>query len=135
VLKIAKPTKEDASLLVQIFAVGTKDEKFQKASDWFFFNMNETNYDDFKQKYPMGSEGYTNFMKITNYAELVGVLVNREVLSEDLVLETYGDMMWEKAKPIVYGLRKDLNMPRFLENFEACALRYPKWAENHPPKV
>lgn len=132
---MAKPTKEDASLLIQIFVAGTADEKFQKASDWFVFEMNETNYDDFKQKYPMGSEGYTNFMKITSYAELVGTLVNREVLSEDLVFETYGDMMWDKAKPIVHGMRKDLGMPRFLENFEACVIKYPKWAEDNPPKI
>jgi len=65
----------------------------------------------------------------------LSTLVNLELLSEDLLFETYGDMMWEKFKPIVYGLRKELNMPRFLENFEVCAMKYPKWAEKHPPKV
>jgi len=44
-------------------------------------------------------------------------------------------MFWDKAKPIVYGLRKDLAMPRFLENYEACAVKYPEWANNNPPKV
>ncbi|MHA2009271.1 MAG: DUF4760 domain-containing protein [Promethearchaeota archaeon] len=132
---MAKPTKEDASLLLQIFAVGTADEEYQKTQNWFVFEMNETNYDDYIKKYPMGSEGYMNFMKIGNYAELVGTFINREVLSEDLLFELYGDMMWDKAKPIVYGLRKDLGMPRFLENYEVCAIKYPKWAENNPPKV
>jgi hypothetical protein len=135
VSKLAKPTKEDASLLLQIFAVGTADEEYQKTQNWFVFEMNETNYDDYIKKYPMGSEGYMNFMKIGNYAELVGTFINREVLSEDLLFELYGDMMWDKAKPIVYGLRKDLGMPRFLENYEVCAIKYPKWAENNPPKV
>ncbi|MFW9900974.1 MAG: hypothetical protein ACFFDY_06765 [Candidatus Thorarchaeota archaeon] len=132
---MAKPTKEDASLFVQIFGIGVADEEFQKASDWFVYQMNETNYDDFKKKYPVGSEGYRYIMKIGNYTELLSTLVNLELLSEDLLFETYGNMMWEKSKPIVYGLRKELNMPRFLENFEVCAMKYPKWAENHPPKV
>ncbi|MFW9785185.1 MAG: hypothetical protein ACFFFB_23090 [Candidatus Heimdallarchaeota archaeon] len=132
---MTKATKEDAALWIQLFGIGVADEKFQKASDWFTFEMNETNYEDFKKKYPLGSEGYMNFMKITSYAELAGALVNLDILSEDLVFETYGNMMWDKAKPIVHGMRKDLNMPRFLENYEACAVKYPKWAEEHPPKV
>ncbi|MHA2282142.1 MAG: DUF4760 domain-containing protein [Promethearchaeota archaeon] len=132
---MAKPTKEDASLLVQIFVAATADENYRKAVRWFDFEMNETNYDEFRQKYPMGSEGSRNFMRIGSYGELLGTLVNREVLSEDLLFEMWGDMMWDKAKPIVYGMRKDLEMPRFLENYEVCALKYPKWAENNPPKV
>ncbi|MHA1933064.1 MAG: DUF4760 domain-containing protein [Promethearchaeota archaeon] len=132
---MTKPTKEDGSLLLQLHGIAVADEDYQKAINWFFFEMNETNYDDYSKKNPMGSEGYKNFMKIGNYSELVGTLVNREVLSEDLLFELWGDMMWDKAKPIVYGLRKDLAMPRFLENFEVCAKKYPKWAENNPPKV
>ncbi|MFX0030825.1 MAG: hypothetical protein ACFE8B_16550 [Candidatus Hermodarchaeota archaeon] len=132
---MAKPTKEDAALLIQIFGIGAKDEDYQKSINWFVYQMNETNYEDFKAKYPVGSEGYKNFMTIGSYAELVGTLVNREVLSQDLVFEMNGDMLWDKAKPIVYGLRKDLNMPRFLENYEVCALKYPEWAKNNPAKV
>ncbi|MHA2392585.1 MAG: DUF4760 domain-containing protein [Promethearchaeota archaeon] len=132
---MAKPTKEDASLLIQIFATATADEQYQKATDWFIFEMNEKNYDEYIKKYPIGSEGYKNFMKISSYAELAGTLVNREVLSEDLIFEMWGDMLWDRAKPLVYGLRKDLGMPRFLENYEICAKKYPKWTENNPPKV
>ena len=130
-----KATKEDAALFVQIFGISVADEKFQKAQDWFVYQMNEKNYEDFKKKYPIGSEGYDYIMKFGSYVELIGTLVNLELLSEDLLFETYGDMMWDKAKPIVYGLRKDLNMPRFLENYEVCALKYPKYIEDHPPKV
>jgi len=132
---MVKATKEDAALWIQLFGIGVADEKFQKASDWFTFEMNETNYDDFKTKYPIGSEGYRNFMKISSYTELVGALVNLDILSEDLVFETYGDMMWDKAKSIVHGLRKDLNMPRFMENYEFLAKKYPKWAENNPIRI
>jgi len=132
---MAKPTKEDASLFLQIFIAATADKDYQNATRWLAFEMNETNYDDYRKKYPRGSEGAKNFMKIGNYAEVLGTLVNRELLSEDLVFEMWGDLLWDKAKPIVYGLRKDLAMPRFLENYEVCAMKYPKWAENNPPKV
>ena len=74
-------------------------------------------------------------MIIGSYGELIAAFINREVLSEDLIFEIWGDMTWDKAKPIVYGLRKDLAMPRFLENYEACVVKYPEWAKNNPLKV
>ena len=135
VLKIPKPTKEDASLMVQIFGIATQDEKYEKAVWWLELEMNEKNYDDFKKKYPIGSEGYSNFMTVCSYVELVCILVNREVLSEDLLFEMYGGMEWEKTKPIIYGMRKDLNMPRFMENYEVCARMYPEWAKENPIKI
>ena len=135
VKNMPKPTKEDAALIIQIFGIGAADAEYQKAIMWFFAEMNEKNYDDYKKKYPMGSEGFQNFMKISSYMELVGTLVNREVLSEDLVFEMWGDGDWEKAKPIIYGMRKDLAMPRFLENYEILVKKYPEWAEKNPIKI
>ena len=67
--------------------------------------------------------------------ELIGVLVNKELLSEDLIFDLYGSMVWEKVEPIVYGMRKEINMPRLFENYEVCAKKYQSWAEKNPPKV
>jgi len=32
-------------------------------------------------------------------------------------------------------MRKDLAMPRFLENYEILARKYPEWAEKNPIKI
>lgn len=135
VTKMPKPTKEDAALLLQLMAVSAADEENKKATRWIFEELNEKNYDDFKTKYPMGSEGYRNFMTHAGNGELVGVLINKDLLSEDLVFDLYGSMLWEKVEPIVHGMRKDRNMPRLFENYEVCAKKYPMWAEKNPPKV
>ncbi|MFX0023537.1 MAG: hypothetical protein ACFE9S_14520 [Candidatus Hermodarchaeota archaeon] len=132
---MGKPTKEDAALLIQIFGIESADEDYKKAVNWFFSEMNETDYNDYKAKNPIGSEGYQNFMTLCHYWELIGTLVNRDVLNEDLVFDMHGDMLWDKAEPIIHGMRKDLDMPRFLENYEVFAKKYPKWAENNPIKV
>lgn len=132
---MGKPTKEDAALLIQIFGIESADEDYKKAVNWFLAEMNETNYDDYKAKNPIGSEGYKYFMRLCHYWELIGTLVNRDVLNEDLVFDMHGDMLWDKAEPIVYGMRKDLDFPRFLENYEVLAKKYPKWAENNPIKI
>lgn len=132
---MSKPTKDDASLFLQFMAVMAADEKNSIANHWIFEKFDEKNYDDFKAKYPLGSEGYRNFTRFARNGELLGTLVNKELLNEDLVFDLYGSMLWEKIEAIVYGMRKDLEMPRLYENFEVFAKRYPMWAENNPPKV
>ena len=42
---------------------------------------------------------------------------------------------WEGTKPIIYGIRKEWNDPRFRENFELLARKGSKWLESHPPKI
>lgn len=132
---MSKPTKEDAALLLQFMAVMAANDENQKATNWIFTDLHEKNYDDFKTKHPMGSEGYRNFMRFARNVELIGVLVNKELLSEDLIFDLYGSMVWEKVELIVYGMRKEINMPRLFENYEVCAKKYPLWAEKNPPKV
>ena len=129
---LANPTKDDASLLLQLITVFNAD---RDAWRWFIEVFDEKNYDDFKARYPKGSEGYRNFNIVAGNGELIGTLVNKELLSEDLIFDLWGDFLWEKAEPIVHGMRKDREMPRFLENFEVFAKKYPMWAEKNPPKV
>jgi hypothetical protein len=106
-----------------------------KANKWFNGEFDVKNYDDFKAKYPKGSEGYSNFMTFASNWELIGTFVNRELLSEELVFDLWGDIGWKKVEPIALGMRKALEMPRLFENFEVCAKKFPMWAEKNPPKV
>ncbi|MHA1914378.1 MAG: DUF4760 domain-containing protein [Promethearchaeota archaeon] len=132
---MSKPTKEDASLLLQLLTFWASNEETNDAREWVFEKLIETNYDDFKVKYPVGSEGRRKFMRFASNGELVGLLVNRDLLSEDLVFDLYGSMLWEKIEPIAQGMRKDFNMPRLYENFEVCAKNYAEWEKRNPPKV
>ena len=129
---MAKPTKDDASLLLQLLTLLKKDND---ALRWINEKFEEKNYDDFKAKYPKGSEGYRNFMTVASNGELIGTLVNKDLLSEDLVYDLWGPLLWEKVEPIAHGMRKDIKSPRLFENYEVCAKKYPMWAEKNPPKV
>jgi len=132
---MSKPTKEDATLLLQIMAVWGANKENLKAYLWIYQELDEKNYDDFKTKYPIGSEGYRNIMTLASNGELVGVLVNRELLNEDLVFDLWGSMLWEKVEHIVQGIRKDAKKPRLFENYEVFGKKYQLWAEKNPPKV
>ena len=131
---MSKLSKEDAALLLELFDA---NEKNNIAGNWVFEKFHEKDYtfDEFKTKYPMGSEGYKNLARFASNGELIGTLVNQELLSEDLVFDLWGGMGWERVEPILLGRRKEANMPRLYENYEACAKKYKAWAEKNPPKV
>ena len=135
VTSMSKPTKDDADLLLKIIAMQTADKEYNEATKWFFRDFINMSYDDFKKKYPRGSVGYTHIMIFCSYRELLGVMVNKDLLSEDLVFDMWGSLNWEKLESVIYGLRKDIEMPRFMENFEILAKKYKGWAEANPPKV
>jgi len=132
---MSNPTKEDAALLLQLMTYFAANEKNSIATNWVYEKFNEKNYDDFKTKYPVGSEGYKNIMRVASNGELIGMLVNKDLLSEDLVFDLFGPMLWEKLEPILHGSRKEANMPRLYENYEICAKKYQTWAEKNPPKL
>lgn len=132
---MSNPTKEDAALLLQLMTYFAANEKNSIASNWTYEKFNEKNYDDFKSKYPVGSEGYKNIRRVASNGELIGVLVNKDLLSEDLVFDLFGSMLWEKLEPIIHGIRKEAKMPRLYENYEVCAKKYQIWAEKNPPKI
>ena len=131
---LSKPTKADAELFLRFFAIMRSDEDFKKAMRWFYEEFDVKSYRAFKKKYPMGSEGYRNFMVFTSYWEVLGTLVNNGLLIQDLVFDMFA-FPWEKAEPIVHGIRKDMKIPRLYENFEVLAKKLPQWEKKHPPKV
>ncbi|MFX1378554.1 MAG: DUF4760 domain-containing protein [Promethearchaeota archaeon] len=132
---MSKPTREDASLLLQLLAIMGQNKKLSKANRWIFEELDIENYDEFKAKYPLKSEGNRFIRTYCNYMELLSTFVNKELISEDLVFDLMGSMTWEKIEPIILGIRKDIGMPRYMENYEVLAKKYPAWAEKNPPKV
>ena len=132
---MSKPTREDASLFLQYISIIANDKDMDKASKWVFDELDKKSYEDFRLKYPKGSEGYRNFQTFGGYMEILCTLVNRELINEDLVFDLFGSLTWEKLGPIIQGMRKELEIPRYLENYEVVAKRYPVWAERNPPKV
>jgi hypothetical protein len=131
-----KATREDVELMLKVASLYNTDYDFE-ASEWFWREFHENTFLEFRSKYPQGTKGAQLFERFTSRFEYFGVLIEYGFLNEDLFFDRYGSLQaeWEKAKPIVYGLRKEWNEPRFRENFELLARRGQKWLERHPPKI
>jgi hypothetical protein len=128
-------TKEDAQLFIQILGIITQNKDIIDAINWVTYELNVKTYEEFKEKYPMGSNGFKKFNGYTAIFEMIGILVNRGLLSGELIYDAWGDLHWGKVESVVHGMREEWKMPRLNENFEVMAKEYPEWAERNPPKI
>ncbi len=130
-----KPTQKDAELLLQVLEL-RRDKVSMRANRWFWEEFDTKTYRKFKKKYPSGSRGSRYFNHLMGNWELLATLVVNGLINEDLVFDMfYVEPQWEKAQPVVYGLRKEWKSPRLYENFEVLAQKAAKWEKTHPPKV
>jgi len=81
-----------------------------------FLGLKITDYDEYEKTY-----GLKGLFKIFPFFEALGIMLNRKMVSLDLVDQMYSQsiqIMWEKSKPILEGLRKKHNQPKWGEWFE-----------------
>jgi Domain of unknown function (DUF4760) len=133
-------TLEDMDMLLRLGEQYNTSYDFD-ASQWFWSKLHQneipSTIEEFEDKYPQGSREFQLFERFTSKFELAGLLIEHGILDEDLYYDRYGGLQaeWERAKPIIYGIRKLWNEPRFRENFELLAKRGRDWLGRHPPKV
>ncbi|MFX1351933.1 MAG: hypothetical protein ACFFA1_06920 [Promethearchaeota archaeon] len=73
-------------------------------------------YDDYVEKH--GLEGV---IAVGVFFEGIGVLLHRKLIDIGLVTQLFRQstkLMWERAKPIINGMRKQYDQPRWGEFFE-----------------
>jgi hypothetical protein len=81
-----------------------------------FLDLETKDYDDFVKTY-----GLKGMFKVFPFFEAVGILLNRKIVSIDLVQQLFRQsvpIIWEKGKPIQEGMRKRYNQPAWGEWFE-----------------
>jgi hypothetical protein len=133
-------TMEHVDILFRLGAQYNTSYDFE-ASQWFWSKLHQneipSTIEEFENKYLQGSREFQLFERFTSKFELAGLLIEYGFLDENLYYDRYGGLQaeWERAKPIIYGIRKQWNEPRFRENFEILAKRGQEWLEKHPPKV
>ena len=95
-------------------------EAFQKAVT-LAFATNYGDYDDFVKKYgsPSQNDVVVSLRMVGGFFEGVGVLISEKLLDINLVQKLFTvEAFWEKAEPIVKGMRKQLGRPTLYEWFE-----------------
>ena len=115
ILEIRQQTKiRQMDLLMRLFSTFDSNE-FQEEYIKFL-DLKITNYDEYVKTY-----GFKGLFKIFPFFEALGIMLNRKMVSLDLVEQMYSQsiqIMWEKTKPIQEGLRKKYSQPKWGEWFE-----------------
>jgi hypothetical protein len=113
-----KPTHADAALLMRLYEI-RRDPELRRARQWFLHEFKPGEWSEIKARYMSFSDEDRWFRMTTSYWEMVGAMVNREVVHSDLFFDHTGEDIasWERCKPWIAGARADIR-PSYLIQFE-----------------
>ena len=113
-----KASHADAELLLQLYEM-RRDPELRRARRWFLTDFKPGAWSDIKARYLSHDDEDRWFRMTTSYWELVGTLVNRGVLHDELFFDHSGEdiVTWERCKPWIAEARADIR-PTYLYQFE-----------------
>jgi hypothetical protein len=127
---LAKPTREDAELLLKLMQTQNTPEN-NEAMNYFMREFKAPkNYKKFKSKYPPGSQGFDAVSRVLGNFETAGVLVSHGLLNENLYFDISAiGFLWPELAPIVSGWQKEAGA-NLWENAVWLAERQKWWLKN-----
>jgi hypothetical protein len=127
---MASPERADVNVLLQLYQIYDRN---REALLWFLHDLTARDCAEYKAKYAGTSKERVSFTSVCGFFELAGVLVGRRLLRADLFFDVFNlTPYWERAKPIVEGMRKA--RPHIYGNFERLDAQRRQWAEKRPRK-
>jgi len=118
---MAKPTYQDADLMVKMARWGTELE-VQDIGNWVWSDEFIQDYEEFNKKYPDGSEEQRKLYKFFSWYETLGTLYKHGLFNKELLFDwLFVTRVWARVENIVQGARDEIGSPRLLENFELMA--------------
>ena len=122
-----KPTPDDAELLMHLYEI-RRDPELRRARQWFLTEFKAATWSEIKTGYLKFGDEDRWFRMTTSYWEMVGSMVNREVLHPELFFDHTGEdiVSWERCKPWIAGARADIR-PSYLIQFERMVAAHQEY--------
>src|SRR6185369_3026134 len=113
-----KPNHADAELLLRLYEI-RRDPELRRARAWFLTEFKATTWAEIQSRYLSHDEADRYMRMTTSYWEMVGTLVNRGVLHDELFFDHTGEdiVTWERCKSWIEEARADIR-PTYLYQFE-----------------
>jgi hypothetical protein len=114
-----KATHADAELLLRLYEI-RREPELRRARQWFLSEFQPAPWEEIKGTYLKFTDEDRWFRMTISYWEMVGTMVSRGVLHDELFYEHTGEdvVTWERCKPWIEGVRAAIR-PTYLHNFEA----------------
>lgn len=134
---MSKPTREGAALFLKFLNTWYYNETLAKAMKWWLeeFDPNMS-WEEFRKKYPVGSEGYSYFYIYRHFWEDLGAYVYHGLISVTLVAETLGSAVgWQKLETLFNKRYAETGRPGHAgQNFQWLAMKLREWNQENPPR-
>jgi hypothetical protein len=132
------PTYQDADIILKLYEQFESD-RLRAAKRWFAEELDIESYEEFVERFPRGSEGFSHFMTLYGFFEMVGVLYKNGLVHPDLLFDMWFiNGFYSKLYPIIDGIRREGDV-HVAENFERLAMAELEWigrvkGEQYVPK-
>jgi len=131
---MAQVSYEEVNLMLRLYDM-RREPKLRQARAWFLEYFHPTTPEEMMQKYPQGSEENTYIRMVISYWEMVGSIVNRGLIDDELFFESNGEIwvVWDRLRNVVPAWRAAFKNPRMFANIEETYKRLEAWREKHAP--
>ena len=128
-------TFADAELLMCLYEI-RRDPELRRARQWFLTEFKATEWSEIKAGYLKFADEDRWFRMTTSYWEMVGSMVNREVLHPELFFDHTGEdiVSWERCKPWIAGARADIR-PSYLIQLERMVAAHQEYRKTVNARV
>jgi hypothetical protein len=131
---MAQVSYDEVELMLRLYDM-RREARLRQARAWFVEHFHPASPEEMMQKYPHGSEENTFIRMVISYWEMVGSIVNRGLINDELFFESNGEMwiVWDRMRSIVPTWRAAFKNPHLFQNIEAACKRLESWREKQAP--
>jgi hypothetical protein len=115
---MTKPSTADAELLLRLYEI-RREPELRTARKWFLTEFKPGGWADIKSRYLSHSDEDRWFRMTISYWEMVGTIVNRGAIHNELFFDHTGEdvVTWDRCKSWIAEARADIR-PTYLYQFE-----------------
>ena len=124
-MKKIKPGETD--VLLRLMQMADAPHSLE-AMQYIVFQFDFQDYEQFIIEAPPGSIRFNNLIRVAQFFDGLGVLVEGGVIEPDVAFELF-PVPWGKVEPIIQGMRRELEWADMFDHFEALAKLYRRWWE------
>ena len=130
-----KRKKSEANSIDTLLKLYQIYDDHRNARLWFLDGLDASNYNEYKEKYSGASMERCHFIAVCGFFELSGVLVNHGLIDQGLYFEIFNPTpFWNKARPIIEGMRNGKSDSHYYENFESLNSKRLSWKKKRRRK-
>jgi hypothetical protein len=115
--KTNNPNANNTDTLLKLYQIY---DNHRNARLWFLEGLDASNYNEYREKYSGACIERSHFITVCGFFELSGVLVDHRLVDPNLYFDIFNPTpFWNKARPIIEGMRRKRSDSYYYKNFES----------------